>query len=157
MQSGFVAGISAALDFGVDRVKSAIAELNGEQVSRVPEGFKNSIAALVVHVAGVEMNFAFRLQGKTTPDELKAQYLLDQPQSPLPAPQGETGATLVAKMEQARNLLKAAFEQLTDADLNAEWEAPSGKKISYRYLLSLLPHHQGQHYGHIQYIKQMIG
>lgn len=156
MQTGFAAGIAAALDFGFHPVSGAIKELTAEQVAKVPEGFTNSIATLVIHMAATEINFAHRFQGKAVPDELKAEYLIDQPQKPLPAPQGETGATLVAKLEKARNLLKETIAQMSDADLDAEFEHPSGRKLSYRYLLSLLPHHQGQHYGHIQYLKRLI-
>lgn len=111
----------------------------------------------MLHTYGVETNFAHRLTGKATPDDLKVQYLLDQPQNPLPQPQGETAESLLAKIGQARALLQEAFSQMTEEDLSAEWEAPNGRKISHKYLVTLLPQHQGQHYGHMQYIKQLLG
>lgn len=157
MKSAYIAGVFDALEFGVARVKKILEGMTPEQLNTVPPGLKNSIAALVLHTYGVEANFAHRLAGKPTPDDMKIQYLLDQPQNPLPQPQGETAESLTAKIEQARALLQESFSQLAEEDLNADWEAPNGRKVPYKYLVSLLPQHQGQHYGHIQYIKQLIG
>lgn len=157
MQSAFVAGMYEALSFGQQRMKAAFAGLTPAQLATVPTGLKNSIAMLVVHTAGVEVNFAHRLKGEATPDALKAEYLLDQPQSPLPVPQDETVESLVAKMDKARAMLQETLNQLADADMDREWVSPAGKAFTYRYLLSILPNHQALHTGHIQYIKMLNG
>lgn len=155
MKSAFIAGMYEALSFGQQRMKAAVAELTPEQLAQVPNGMQNSIATLVVHTAGVEANFAHRFLGQETPADLKAEYLLDQPQSPLPAATGETVESLVAKMEKGRAILHEALSQLTDADLDKEWVSPAGKAFTYRYLLSILPNHQALHTGHIQYLKRL--
>lgn len=160
MQSGFVSGIMAALAFGQDRLKEAIRGLTPEQLAAVPAGesFKNSIATLVVHLAGTEISFAYLFRGEPVPQALQEAFLLDKPHKPtLPAPQGETAESLVAKLEQARSILTQAVEQLTDEDLDRDLPGPGGRKMSIRALLSILPQHQGQHFGHIQYIKRMVG
>jgi len=160
MQSGFVSGIMAALDFGLGRLKDAIRDLTPEQLAAVPAGdsFKNSIATLVVHLAGTEVSFAYRFRGEAVPANLEAEYLLDKPHHPaLPAPEGETAESLIAKLEKARAILSEAAAQLTDADLDREWQGPGGRKMTVRTLLAILPQHQGQHYGHIQYLKRMVG
>ncbi|HEY8347046.1 MAG TPA: DinB family protein [Symbiobacteriaceae bacterium] len=157
MQSGFVAGIMAALDFGQNRIKEAIRDLSPEQLAAVPDGFQNSIATLVVHLAATEVNFAYRFRGEPVPDALRAEFLLDKPHDPLPAPEGETAESLIAKLDKARSVLTEAAERLTDADLDREWEGPGGRRMSVRLMLSILPYHQGLHFGHIQYLKRMIG
>jgi uncharacterized damage-inducible protein DinB len=157
MASGYVAGILGAMDFGFDRMKANLEGLSPEQLTKVPTGLKNSIAGLVLHAYGTEVGMAHRLSGQSVPDDVKSAYLLNQPQNPLPQPQGETIESLIGKMEKARGLLKAAVEKLTDADLDKEWEAANGRKMSYRFMLNLLPQHQGQHFGQIQMIKQLNG
>jgi uncharacterized damage-inducible protein DinB len=158
MQSQYLAAIMAALDFGYARMQSVLEGMTPEQLATAPAGLKNSAAALVLHTYGTEVNFAARLTGKQVPQDVKESYLLHIPHDPLlPQPQGETAQSLTAKMEQARAGLKAAFEQLTDADLEKEYEMPNGTKRSFRALVNLLPQHQGQHFGHIQYIKQLVG
>lgn len=159
MQSGFLEGIYAALEFGAQRMRSLVQELTPEQLSAAPrvEGFQNSIATLVMHVAATEMSMAHRLTGREIPADVRAEYRMDQPQSPLPKVEGETAETLLAKFDRARQALREAFEGLSDADLDREWQAPSGAKRTFRDLAQLLPQHQGQHFGHIQYIRRMIG
>lgn len=159
MQSGFLEGIYTALEFGAQRMRATVQELTPEQLAAVPkaEGFENSVATLVMHVAAVEINMAHRLMGKELPAELKAEYRLDQPQNPLPKVEGETAESLLAKFDKARAVLREAFEGLTDADLDREWEGPGGRKRKFRELVQMLPQHQGQHYGHIQYVLRLIG
>lgn len=154
---GFVAGIASSLEFGRDPLKRVLQELTPEQLVAVPSGLTNSIATLVVHICAVELSIAHRLQNESVSDTLKAEYLLNLPQSPLPAVTGETVESLFAKMDQSRAALAAAMSRLTAADLDREFHYSSERSATFRFLLALLPHHQGLHLGHIQYIKKLIG
>lgn len=154
---GMVAGIAAALAFGQQRLKATIKELSPEQLTAVPAGLTNSIATLVNHVAGVEANLAHRLMGQTTPEELKAEYLLNLPQSPLPVAVGETVESLTEKMDRARSLLSGALANLSDADPTREIAMSGDRVATLRWLLALLPVHQAMHLGHIQFIKRLNG
>jgi hypothetical protein len=155
MQSGYLTGITATLDFGLGRLKTVLEGLTPEQLTQVPAGLKNSIATLILHMCGTEINMAHRVTGKAVPVELKEALNLHLPQNPLPAATGETVASLLVKLDQARMLFKESISQLTDKDLEKEFEFPNGRKATYKYLCTLLPHHQGQHLGHIQYIKML--
>jgi hypothetical protein len=154
---GFAEGIAAALDFGFARVKDLVKDLTPEQLEAVPEGYANSIAALVVHTYGFEGRLSFAFRGQQVPDEVKEELLLNLPRTQtLPAVTGQTAESLIAKMEKARSLFMETLGQLKEEDLQTELEMGPGRKASVRFLLTLLPQHQGQHFGHMQMIKKAL-
>lgn len=154
---GFAAGIAAVLDFGFGRVKDLVKDLTPEQLETVPAGFGNSIATLIIHTYGLEGRLGYSLVGKEVPEEVKAELLLNLPRAQtLPAVTGETAESLLAKMEKARGLLLEALGQLTEADLNREMPMGPGRTVSVKFMLALLPQHQGQHFGHMQMIKKAL-
>lgn len=155
--NGYVQAIAATLDFGADRLKAAIAGLTPEQLARVPEGFANSIATLVVHIYGIEAGFAHRMAGAAMADDLKAEFLLDKPQSPLPAAAGETVESLTAKIEKGRSILVERLASLTEEDLTREVPLGPEKKATVRWMIALLANHQAIHLGQIQMIKKLVG
>lgn len=151
----FVAGVAASLDFGFRWIQALVEELTPEQLARVPAGFRNSIATLIVHTAGSEIYYAHRLTGTEIPDELKLEYLLDKPLSPLPAATGETAQSLIAKMVKAREVLLKAIARVSEADLLREANfGPDQQGV--RWVLSLLPNHQAMHLGQVLLIKQHV-
>ncbi len=154
---GFAAGIEAALDFGVARVKDLIKEMTPEQLETVPNGYTNSVATLIVHTYGLEGRLGYSLRGQEVPEEVTRELLLHLPRTQtLPEVKGETAESLTAKIEKARGLLKEALATLTEADLDREMPMGPGRTVSVRFILSLLPQHQGQHFGHMQMIKNHI-
>lgn len=154
---GYVAGIYGALDLGRQRLQQYTDGLTPAQLAQVPAGLSNSIATLVVHVCGVEASLAHRLLGETVPDAIRAEYLLDQPQSPLPVATGETLASLRARMDRSRALLVGALARLTAADLDREMEFSGGRRPTIRWVLALLPYHQALHLGQIQMVRKLLG
>lgn len=154
---GMAAGIATTLAFGQQRLKATMKDLSPEALATVPSGLSNSIATLIVHVAGVEANMAHRLMGQTTPEELRAEYLLNLPQSPLPVAMGETVESLTEKMDRARSLLGRALAGLKDSDADREIPLSGERVATVRWLLALLPVHQALHLGHIQFIKKLNG
>ncbi|HWI60405.1 MAG TPA: DinB family protein [Symbiobacteriaceae bacterium] len=150
-----ITGFWYAFVFGRSRFNRLLEGLSPEQLVFKPAGFNNSIAALVVHVVAAEINFAHRIQGKEIPAELKAEFLMDQPQSPLPQPAGETVESLIAKLQRAEAMIKEALTTLTEDDLDRELN-PGGQPYTMRWLLSLVTYHATNHFGQLQLIKQQL-
>lgn len=150
-----VTGFWYAFTFGRTRFNRLLEGLTPEQVAAKPAGFNNSIAAVVVHVAGTEVLFAHRILGTEMPAELKAEFLLDQPQSPLPQPAGETVESLIAKLERAEGMIKEALISLKEQDLDRELK-PGQQAYTVRWLLSLVAYHATNHFGQLQMIKQHL-
>ncbi len=162
MDAGLLEGVPpavavwcAGLDRGQGRVFDVLKDLTPEQLARVPEGLSNSIATLVVHVAAVEVRMAHRIQGTAAPADLQAEFLLDRPQNPLPAPSAETAESLRGKAAKARDVLRAALAGLTEADLGREVLGPNGT-ATVRLALSILPAHQMLHFGQMQIIRKLV-
>lgn len=154
---GYAAGCFGALDLGRQRMKQYTDGLSPAQLAQVPAGLANSIATIIVHVCGTEVSLAHRMLGETVPDSIKAEYLLDQPQSPLPAATGETVESLHARMDRSRALLVAALGRLSAADLDREIEFSGGRRPTLRWVLALLAYHQSLHLGQIQMVKRLLG
>lgn len=148
------------LDSGQTRMLALLKELGPDQLAKVPAGLSNSIATLLVHVAATEVRMAYRVMGRQVPADvpadLQAEYLIDQPQNPLPQPRGETAESLTAKAEKARRILKEALAGLGEADLERELHLGPDRSATVRWALSLLPTHQTQHFGHMQMIRKMV-
>lgn len=150
-----IAGFWYAYVFGRSRFTRLLEGLSPEELAFRPEGFHNSLAALVVHVAGAEVHFAHRILEKEIPAELKAEFLLDQPQSPLPQPAGETVESLVAKLQRTEGMIREALLTLKAEDLDREQD-PGGQAFTIRWLLSLVTYHATNHFGQLQMIKQHL-
>jgi len=152
----YVASTVAALELGRQRVKVALKDVTPAQLEQVPPGLTNSIATIVVHLCGTEVSFSYRLAGGSTPDEVKAEYLMNLPQSPLPAALGETVESLTAKLDKSRAMLLQTLARLTTADMNREMALGPERSVTLRWAMALLPNHQTQHLGHIQMVKKLI-
>jgi uncharacterized damage-inducible protein DinB len=152
----FAAQAAGALEFGKARLLAGIEDLSPQQLAAVPPGFSNSIASLVVHVAGLEVGMAHGILGRPLPEDLKAEYLRDRPQNPIPQPANETAATLTAKLNRARGILLPVLEGLKAADLTREVVMGPNRSLTVRMILVMLANHQMQHYGQIQMIKKFI-
>ncbi len=156
---GCVALACAALDSGQARLLGLVQDLSPEQLEKVPAGLSNSLATLVVHVAATEVRMAHRLAGRPAndiPGDVRAEYLMDVPQNPLPQPRGETAATLRAKAEKARGMLRDALAGLGDADLEREIVMGPERSGTVRWVLTILPSHQMQHFGQMQMIRKFV-
>ncbi|HEY3366723.1 MAG TPA: DinB family protein [Symbiobacteriaceae bacterium] len=144
------------LEFGNRRLFKLLEGMTPEQLAERPEGFQNSIAALIVHMAGEEAQFAHWLHAKPIPDDLVREYLLNQAQPPLPQPKGETADSLRGKILKARNLLKDALMGLKAADLDRVIDLPPDTKATVRWQLALVGYHTTCHFGQMQMIKQHL-
>jgi uncharacterized damage-inducible protein DinB len=145
----------AGLDRGQGPILNLIQDLTPDQLAQVPPGLDNSIATLVLHVAAIEARMAHRIAGRPMPADLQAEFLLDQPQNPLPQARGETAETLRAKAEKARDLLRQTLADVGEADLAGQVPFGSGT-ATVRFALAVLPTHQAQHYGQMQMIRRLV-
>jgi hypothetical protein len=59
-------------------------------------------------------------------------------------------------MEKARASLMEGLGALTEADLDRELPMGPDRKVSIRFMVTLLPQHQGQHFGHMQMVKKAL-
>lgn len=154
---GYLEGIASALDFGFTRVKDLVKDLTPEQLEAVPAGFSNSIATLIIHTYGLEGRLSFTLKGQQVPEDVAADLLLNLPRTQtLPAVTGQTAESLLAKMEKAHGLLLETFSTLTEEDLKRELPMGPGRTVAAKFMVTLLPQHQGQHYGHMQMVKKAL-
>lgn len=152
----YTRSVASALELGQQRVKTALRDLTPAQLAATIPGLTNSIATLVLHICGTEVGCAYMLMGKEMPAELAAEYQLDQPRSPLPVAAGETVESLLGKMERARAILLEALRSVSEADADRQIDFHAGRKVTVRWVISLLPHHQGQHLGQIQCIRKLL-
>lgn len=150
-----IAGVWYAYKFGRGRFDRLLAGLTPEQLAQRPAGFHNSIAALVLHVAGTEVGFAHLLWGTEVPEDLKAEFLLTQRAQTLPQPEGETAESLIAKLHKAEGMIKEALAGLKAEDLDRV-VTPMGSEVTLRWLLSLVSYHATNHFGQLQMIKQHL-
>lgn len=148
-----VAPYLSTLDLSRARLVANIKDLTPEQLEQKPEGFKNGVATLVVHIAATEVSFAHRIMGRQVPEELAAEFPPHRGGS-LPEITGETLQVLLAKLEKSRSILQEAVVGLTAADLTREIPLGPERAGTVAWLLALLPIHLMLHTGHIQMIVQ---
>lgn len=150
-----VAPYLSMLEFGRGRLLNNIKAMSPEQLAQKPEGFKNSIATLVVHLAATEVSFAHRIMGQPVPEELLAEFPPHK-EALLPEITGETVDGLKAKLDKSWAILLGAVEGLKAADLNREIQMGPERSATVAWLLNLLPVHLMLHTGHIQMIGQHL-
>lgn len=148
-----VAAYLSALDLGRARLVSTMKTLTPEQLEHKPEGFKNSVATLAVHIAATEVSFAYRIMGQPVPDQLAAEFPPHRGGA-LTEITGESAETLLTRLEKSRSILQEAVAGLTAADLTREIALGPERAATVAWLLALLPVHLMGHVGHIQMIRQ---
>lgn len=144
------------LEFGRKGLLKQMEGLAPEQLAARPAGFKNSLAALLCHIAGSEVNFACILKGETFTDELKAEFFMGRVEGLLRQPEGESVESLTAKLNQSRAAMKEALAGLGEADLERVFPGPGGSEYTMRWLLALIPHHASMHLGQMQMLRQHL-
>ncbi len=152
----YIAGVVTPMEFGRAALKRNLQGLTPEQLSATAPGFANSVATLAVHVAGYEIVCAHRILGTPMPDQLKAEFLRDQPQNPIPVATGETVESLTEKLDRSRAYLMNVLAALTPDDLDRTFEMGAERTATVRWLLGLIPYHQDEHLGQILLLKKLV-
>lgn len=150
-----VAPYLSILDLGRGKLNNTIKDLTPEQLEKRPEGFKNTVVTLAVHIAATEVSFAYRIMGQAMPEELLAEFPPHRG-GPLPEIKGESAQAIIAKLEKSRAILQEAVAGLSAADLNREIALGPERAATVAWLLGLLPGHLNLHLGHIQMITQHL-
>lgn len=146
----------ALLDFFRPRLLQLVEEMTPEQLAALPEGYNNDTATLCLHLAATEILFAHAITGQKISDELKVEYLLDRHATKLPRPEGETVASLTAKMAKSHSYVAEALGQVTDENLDREFPIGPERTATIRWAVGLLSNHQALHMGQIQMLKKHI-
>lgn len=151
-----VAPFLYAMQFGRGRLARLLQGATPEQLATRPAGFKNSMAAVLMHVGAANVNFAHWMLGKPVPADLKAEFLLDQPESPMPQPEGETVESLQAKLDKSVGIVREAMATVKASDLERPVTIGGDTQVTMRWLLSLVAYHCSDHFGQLQMIKQHL-
>jgi uncharacterized damage-inducible protein DinB len=153
----YLAAIAASVEFAKSRAIRFIKGLSQEQLEATPAPFTNSIATLALHIAATNTYFAHSLRGALVPAELQAEFKLDQPQSPLPAAQGETFDSLVEKLERSTALLVETLGSIENPQIEAEIPFGGENTATNAFLLGVVSLHGHQHIGQIQMLRKALG
>jgi uncharacterized damage-inducible protein DinB len=128
-------------------IEQALAALPPDALDWTPGPEMNSINVLVVHLTGAEKFLSSDIvmgqpSGRDRPGEFRAT--------------GLKADELVTRLRQAEAVLRAAFEQLSLGDLEAQRIDPrDGKTVRPAWALLHALDHTGVHTGQIQMISQM--
>lgn len=143
--------IWSTMEMARDGVESMIRGLTPEQLRTRPEGFHNSIAALVCHIGASSVFFAHLVTGGEAPKGLLQELYADRRGKTLFQPDDETAESLTAKLRRAQEEVRAALLKLQPEDLGREVQG-MGTTFTGRWALSLLAHHFSWHAGQIRAI-----
>lgn len=151
----YVTGVVSTMELGRRNLLRTLEGLTPAQLTATAPGFANSIASLVLHVAGYELVCTHRIAGGAVPDALKAEYLLDRGQT-VPVAEGETAESLTAKLERSRAYLLERLAKVTQADLDREFAMGPERSATVRWALALLSYHQSEHLGQMILLKKLV-
>lgn len=152
----YLAAVAASVEFAKSRAIRFIKGLNQAQLEATPSTFKNSIATLAMHIAATNVHFAHSLRGAQVPADLRAEFKLDQPQSPLPAVIGETVESLTEKLERSTAMLVETLGQIDDPKLEAEIPFGGENTATNAFLFGVVSLHGHQHIGQILLLRQAV-
>ncbi|MDQ7793890.1 MAG: DUF664 domain-containing protein [bacterium] len=145
-----------AVEFARPQVLALIRGLSPEQLAARPAGFSNSLSSLMLHCAGACVNFAAWITGEPVPADLKAEFHLDKPHTPLYQPPDETAAGLEAKWDKANGILRSALASVRGDSLDRVITL-RGHELTLRWLLAQITFHTPDHYGQMVMVKQHLG
>ena len=128
-----------------DLFRQAVADLDPEALAWRPAPETNSIAVLVVHTMGSELEVLRIVRGLPSDLDRDAEFV-DRPM---------TAADLIARIDQADAALKEHAPQITDADLTSLRERPNrSPQLGWYWLLRNLSHER-EHLAHVELTKQL--
>jgi uncharacterized damage-inducible protein DinB len=128
-------------------IEQALEALPDDALDWKPADNMNSINVLVTHLTGSErFIIGDIILGEPSNRDREAEFKVE----------GMTKAVLLQRLHDAEAYLKAAFEQLTLADLEGERLHPRhGRKVSVAWALLHTLEHAGIHVGHIELTVQL--
>lgn len=117
---------------------------------RGPEGNRNSIATLVVHIAAVYLDYLYEwYQGLPVPDALRERYRTELQDDRLQIVEGLTPEQLIELHQAALDMLRAFWHERSPADLNREIVFSEERRVTWRWSLWHMAEHVMVHMGHM--------
>ncbi|MFC4099050.1 DinB family protein [Paenibacillus xanthanilyticus] len=140
------------------RLRSITEGMSQDEVDyRGRENGMNSTAQLIRHLAVVDLNWVFRIQGEPLPMSLRQQYgpMIDANQR-IPMVQGLPWSTLMSQYEEVLDRLDEACAQLTDADLDrvVTFGHDNEKQATLRWGLWHIADHSRYHQAQINLLRK---
>lgn len=121
---------------------------------RGPAGDRNSIASLVLHIAGCNLQWVFKvLQRQPIPADLQERFICHEGEGPLPEVRGLSAQELMDRHRETVGMVKAYMLTLRDTELDRVVSLGPRVDASVRWGLWHLAEHSMLHQGHIRWLR----
>lgn len=121
---------------------------------RGPAGDRNSIATMVLHIAGTNLQWVYKLfLNQPIPDHLKERFLFHDGESVMPEVTGLTADELLARHQESVEHVRQYLLTLTDADLDRRVSMGPNADATFRWGLWHLAEHSMLHQGHMRWLR----
>lgn len=125
-----------------------------EMEYRGPAGDRNSIATLILHIAGCNLMWVYPiLQDRPVPEELQGRFILHEGDGPMPAVVGLPAAELLDRHRESVAHLREYLLTLSDADLDRTVSMGPEVEATIRWGLWHIAEHSMLHQGHIRWLR----
>lgn len=122
---------------------------------RGPAGDRNSIATLVLHIAGCNQQWVYELfQQRPIPGDLKERFIFHTGEGPMPEIAGLTAAELIERHRESVEHVKQYLLTLTDADLDRTVAMGPNVEATFRWGLWHIAEHSMLHQGHMRWLRE---
>jgi hypothetical protein len=125
--------------------RKAVADLEPEALAWRPASETSSIAVLVVHTLGSELEVLRCVRGLPSDRDRDAEFV----------DRAVTAADLLTRLDQADAAVQELVPQMTDADLTSLRERPNRAPQLGWYWLTRNLGHEREHLGHVDLTKQL--
>jgi hypothetical protein len=139
------------LEDAFSRMADGVGRLSQEELEyRGPDGSLNSVATLVLHTAGVYMQYLYdQFLGREVPPAIRETYGIVDDDAVLPTVTGRTGEELIRLHRQALDRLIAHVSNWTDEDLATPRPFGPRHEATARWALWHCAEHVMLHVGHM--------
>lgn len=121
-----------------------------------PLGDRNSIATLILHLAGTNLNWVYKLmQGRPVPEELRERFIFHEGDGPMPEVVGLSADELLSRHRESVEHDQGYLMTLTDTDLERTVSLGEDPEIeaTFRWGLWHIAEHSMLHQGHIRWLR----
>lgn len=125
-----------------------------ELTYRGPAGDRNSIATLVLHIAGCNLKWLYELfQREPVPAPLRERFLFHDDDGPMPEMTGYSADQLLALHRESVARLREYLLTLSDGDLDRRISMGPDMEATVRWGLWHLAEHSMLHQGHMRWLR----
>lgn len=121
---------------------------------RGPAGDRNSIATLVLHIAGCNLHWVYRMfQEQPVPSDLQRRFVLHDGEGPMPEISGLTAAEHIERHRESVRHVKQYLLTLSAPDLDRKVTLGPDLEGTFRWGIWHLAEHSMLHQGHIRWLR----